>query len=117
MTDISKDVVKRFKLVRSDPGYSNQMCVRPDGNYVRHADYAALRDELDRAEARVAELERVSIRTAASLAAAISLLERSGKAAKIAAPSDKMFDQMLTDYRKSLDAARAALADEWKEGE
>ncbi|QIG76175.1 hypothetical protein EVC24_154 [Rhizobium phage RHph_I4] len=39
----------------------------------------------------------------ASLAAAISLLERSPKKA---APSDKMFDQMLDDYRKALDAAR-----------
>jgi hypothetical protein len=42
-----------------------------------------------------------------SLAAAISLLERSGKKA---APSDKMFDQMLVDYRKNLNAARASLA-------
>lgn len=48
--------------------------------------------------------------TAASLAAAISLLERGGKAAKKGAPSDKMFDQMLADYRKSLEAARAALS-------
>ncbi len=45
----------------------------------------------------------------ASLAAAISLLERTPKAKK-AAPSDKMFDQMLADYRKSLEAARTALA-------
>lgn len=57
MTDISKKPVPRYKLVRSDPGYSDQMCVRPDGNYVRHADYAALRAALDRAEARVAKLE------------------------------------------------------------
>lgn len=41
----------------------------------------------------------------ASLAAAISLLERGDKAAKKAAPSDKMFDQMLADYRASLDRA------------
>lgn len=44
---------------------------------------------------------------AASLAAAISLLERGGKKA---APSDKMFDTMLNDYRKSLATARAALS-------
>lgn len=43
----------------------------------------------------------------ASLAAAISLLERSPKTA---APSDKMFDQMLDDYRNALEAARAAIA-------
>ncbi len=46
---------------------------------------------------------------ASSLAAAISLLERGGKAAKKAAPSDKMFDQMVKDYRMALDRARAIL--------
>lgn len=45
-----------------------------------------------------------------SLAAAISLLERGGKHAKKAAPSDKMFDQMLVDYRGSLERGRSALA-------
>lgn len=42
-----------------------------------------------------------------SLAAAISLLEGGGKKA---AASDKMFSQMLADYRKSLEAGRAALS-------
>lgn len=46
----------------------------------------------------------------ASLTAAISLLERGGKAAKKAAPSDRMFDQMLKDYSASLERARATLA-------
>lgn len=41
----------------------------------------------------------------ASLAAAISLLERGGKKA---APSDKMFEQMLIDYRASLERGRTA---------
>lgn len=62
------------------------------------------------AEAVMTERER-SISIAASLAAAISLLERGGKAAKKAAPSDKMFDQMLVDYRTSLEAWRAAKGD------
>jgi hypothetical protein len=61
--------------------------------------------------AEIERLRKVAIGVAASLAAAISLLERGGKAAKKAAPSDKMFDQMLTDYRASLDRARAALGD------
>ena len=52
---------------------------------------------------------RTAIDVAASLAAAISLLEKGGKAAKKAAASDRMFDQMLTDYRASLDRARAAI--------
>ena len=55
-------------------------------------------------------LRETLISTAASLAAAISLLERGGKSAKKAAPSDKMFDMMLEDYRESLNEARAALA-------
>jgi hypothetical protein len=58
---------------------------------------------------RVEKLEtrdRVLIDVASSLAAAISLLERGGKKA---AASDKMFEQMLTDYRGSLNRARAAL--------
>jgi hypothetical protein len=45
----------------------------------------------------------------AHLAAAISLLERT-PAAKKAAPSNKMFDQMLADYHASLERGRAALA-------
>lgn len=48
------------------------------------------------------------IDVSASLAAAISLLERGGKKA---APSDKMFAQMLADYNASLDRARATLAE------
>ena len=58
--------------------------------------------------ARVAKLEATAIDVAASLAAAISLLERGGKKA---APSDKMFEQMLVDYRNSLERARAALSE------
>lgn len=46
---------------------------------------------------------------AAHLAAAISLLERTPKTKK-AAPSDKMFDQMLVDYKNSLTRARVALS-------
>jgi len=43
----------------------------------------------------------------ASLAAAISLLERGGKKA---AASDRMFEQMLDDYRAALEAGRNALS-------
>lgn len=39
-----------------------------------------------------------------ALASAISLLERSPKTG---APSDKMFDLLLADYRRTLTAARA----------
>jgi hypothetical protein len=46
----------------------------------------------------------------ASLVAAVSLLKRGGKAAKKAAPSDKMFDQMILDYERAIEQGRAALA-------
>ncbi|MDB5177540.1 MAG: hypothetical protein JWN75_1208 [Candidatus Saccharibacteria bacterium] len=52
--------------------------------------------------------DEILIRTMASLAAAISLLERT-RTARLAAASDKMFDQMLTDYRKALHDAREHL--------
>ncbi len=45
----------------------------------------------------------------ASLAAAISLLERTPRAKKAAA-SNKMFDQMVADYKKALETGRAALS-------
>ena len=53
------------------------------------------------------ELYEAAIGAGAALAAAISLLEGGGKKA---APSDRMFDQMLLDYNAALDRARAALA-------
>jgi hypothetical protein len=65
--------------------------------------------EITRLKEREERLTEAAIKCAASLAAAISLLERGGKAAKKAAPSDKMFDQMLVDYRRALDAARNTL--------
>lgn len=57
----------------------------------------------------VVRLREGLIDCTAHLAAAISLLERGGKAAKKAAPSDKMFDLMLSDYRASVERARTAL--------
>lgn len=64
---------------------------------------------MDEAQAKIARLMEAALRSAASPAAAISLLERGGKAAKKAAPSDKMFDQMIKDYKAALAASRAAL--------
>lgn len=64
--------------------------------------------EITRLRAKVAkadELEDAFIGVAASLSAAIYLLEKGGRAA---APSNKMFDQMLKDYKRSLEQARAA---------
>jgi hypothetical protein len=59
-------------------------------------------------EAIAAQEREAFIGVTAALAAAISLLERTQSAMK-AAPSDKMFTTMLADYRKALEAGRAAL--------
>jgi NTP pyrophosphatase (non-canonical NTP hydrolase) len=64
-------------------------------------------DEAIAAEPQPAQRDPIVV-AVASLAAAISLLERTPKANK-AAPSDKMFNQMLDDYRRALDNARDAL--------
>ena len=54
----------------------------------------------------IEKLRKVAIDCGAHLTAAISLLENSPKTA---APSDKMFNMMLDDYRRSLERMRAAL--------
>ena len=64
-------------------------------------------DALAAQQKRIEELEAATLTVAASLVAAISLLEGGGKKA---APSNKMFEQMIKDYKKSLADARAALA-------
>ena len=56
--------------------------------------------------ARAEELEGVLIDATCSLVASVSLLERGGKKA---APSDKMFTQMILDYKGSIERIRAAL--------
>ena len=58
------------------------------------------------------EERQFGIPVAAALAAAISLLERGGKQA---AASDKMFDQMLTDYQRALNDYRALIDKETTE--
>jgi len=58
--------------------------------------------------ARIAELEAALKDTTVCLLAAVSLLESGGKKA---APSNKMFDQMLVDYKNGVERARAALGE------
>jgi len=67
---------------------------------------AGFEEAQDQAEAEIARLREAVMPAVASLAAAISLLERSPKTG---AASSKMFDIMLNDYGKALDTARAAL--------
>ena len=76
---------------------------RKDAGDLRVHFATAIREAEAAAEARG---DDVLIGALASLAAAISLLERMPKAKK-AAPSDKMFEQMLTAYRNALEAGRS----------
>ena len=61
----------------------------------------------DLAAERERELWDSAITVTASLVAASSLLERGGKKA---APSDKMFEQMLLDYKKAVKRGQDTLA-------
>lgn len=93
----------------------DQLCrSASDGGDLSDTDFAAsavlrglidaasdLRDALATQQVSAPSPEVVAVM--ASLAAAISLLERAPKAI---APSDKMFDLMLSDYRRALDNAR-----------
>jgi hypothetical protein len=58
---------------------------------------------------RIAELEAALKDATVHLVAAVSLLESGGKKA---APSNKMFEQMLVDYKNGVERARAALKGE-----
>jgi len=51
---------------------------------------------------------REAMPVASALAAAISLLDR----ARLQAPSDKMFEQMLLDYQRALDDFRARITED-----
>ncbi len=55
----------------------------------------------------IEKLRAALIDTLASLVASVDLLERGGKKA---APSNKMFEQMLVDYKNSIERGRAAAA-------
>lgn len=62
--------------------------------------------EIERRDAVIAELLDALSSTTGALVAAIYLLEHGGKKA---APSNKMFAQMLVDYKKSAEEGRAAI--------
>jgi hypothetical protein len=65
----------------------------------------ALRSK-EKLAARIADLEAALKDATVHLIAAVSLLESGGKKG---APSNKMFEQMLVDYKNGVERARAAL--------
>lgn len=71
--------------------------------------------EIDKLKEESTNQIKLLIDVGSRLAAAISLLEGGGKAAKKAAPSDKMFDQMIIDYKASLERLRSYLSQNEKE--
>jgi hypothetical protein len=85
-------------------------CGHPRDNHpYRHPFAGPSKDDtIKELEAKLAKAVDAAVDAGASLAAAISLLERGGRKA---APSNKMFDQMLVDYRNSLERTRTALAE------
>lgn len=54
----------------------------------------------------MSERKDIVVDLLASLVAAVNLLKRGSKKA---APSDRMFDQMIADYEDSIERGRAAL--------
>jgi site-specific recombinase len=85
------------------------VCGHPRSNHpFRHRFVGPSKDDtIKELEAKLAKAVEAAVDAGASLAAAISLLERGGRKA---APSNKMFDQMLVDYRNSLERTRATLS-------
>lgn len=76
-------------------------------------DTAVLQSQLSEAERKLALAREGAVDLAASMAAALSILQRAHsqkkQPSKVVA-SDSMFAQMMIDYQKSLDRARTTLA-------
>ena len=64
--------------------------------------------EIERQAEHIEKLREAALDALAGLVAAHSLLKRGGKKA---APSDKMFEQMLCDYGATITRVRAALGE------
>lgn len=94
---MKEDIVKRLNdLIRA--------------GYEAHGVMNDARSEIKHLRAEIARLREALLGATAALTAAISLLERS-PSSKRSAPSDKMFEVMLSDYRRYAEQARAALAE------
>ena len=88
-------------------GTTEMWCHDRDVQAFAEAVRAAACAELRCLEAANAELLEALKHTTVHLIAAVSLLESGGKKA---AASNKIFELMLTDYKASIEQARAAIA-------
>lgn len=86
--------------------YREQKMPDTIAEYTRSDLVAELTAENERLKQEREVLVSTSKLSLANLVAAHSLLSRSPKSA---APSDKMFDQMLSDYQSAIDKVRADL--------
>jgi hypothetical protein len=68
---------------------------------------SATNHQLEKEQKEIQKLRRTLIGVLAGFVASVELLERGGKKA---APSDKMFAQMLKDYKNRIERGRAAVA-------
>jgi hypothetical protein len=68
---------------------------------------SATNHQLEKEQEDIQKLRRMLIHVLAGFVASVDLLERGGKKA---APSNKMFAQMLIDYKNSIERGRAAAA-------
>jgi len=98
---MSDGLIKRYKRVRGDAGYSDTMCVRADGEWVRWSDYAALQARAEKAEADNARLRE-----------ALREIEQGWTVA--ADPDTGELIEVRMSEDEMIDIARAALAS--KEG-
>lgn len=96
--EVEREAIQAFALRKQIVGMAE--AVRWHENYLVQADYDALAAKLEEAKEALTD-------ALAHLTAANSLLSRSSKKA---APSDKMFGQMLADYKASEERCRAALS-------
>ena len=98
-----------------DPAYYDLWCVCPTGerqfgkgfHVSAQGEAMNLAGYLSQRDAENAALREALKDVTVHLIAAHSLLAKSSKKA---APSDKMFDQMLRDYKRAFERGRAALA-------
>jgi len=75
--------------------------------FLHLSNYQDAKTEVSRLTAELEAAREALMTVLASLAAAVSLLERSPKTA---APSNKMFDQMVSDYKGALENGRKYFA-------
>jgi hypothetical protein len=98
-----------YDVIGDQPGYGPMVVANCGGSNSNVTDLSEVKAANTHLIVAAPDMGEALCETTAALVAAISLLERAGKSAKKAAPSDTMFDQMLTDYCAAAERGRVAL--------